>query len=117
MGKPGEMAVDAARKDIAAAISKFVQMAHQAVEDLTPEDVKAGFSLSQREAPMWTNLVSRVVTSAARSETEHPSTVNNTLQLVMVERASSTEKWLETVEGLKKKKQLPPIDVEPEPKK
>lgn len=104
MGKTADQATEAARKDIAAVIRRFTDIAHKAVEKLTDEDIQAGFSMCASEAPKWTSMVERVVGSAARSETTHPTQINQSLSLVMVGKAESTEKWLESVQAVQKKK-------------
>lgn len=116
MGKPADLAIDEAKKDIAAVVRRFTEIAAIAVAKLTPDEIAAGFALPLKDAPKWTGLVERIVSAAARGETSNPSTVNNSLQLVMVGKAASTEQWLEAVQGLAPKR-LPPIDVKPEPKK
>ena len=111
MGKTADQATEAARKDIAAVIRRFTEIAHQAVEHLTPEDVQAGFGMSASEAPKWTNLVERVVGSAARSETAHPTMINQSLSLVMVGKAATTDQWLDSVRSLQRKA-LPVVEAE-----
>jgi hypothetical protein len=105
------------RRDIAATINRMVEVANLAVADLTDEDVKMGFNAPKRDAPAWTDLVTRIVSGAAR--TENPTTVNNNLQLVMVGRAASLEDWkaqAKQVEEDKRKRIAAIIDV-PEPAK
>lgn len=90
-------------------------MASLAVEDLTDKEIKEGFALPKKEAPAWTGLVEKLVSAAAKGETSNPTTVNNSLQLVMVGKAESTDKWIEQVNGLRKKR--PVIDVPAKDKK
>lgn len=121
MGKTADQATEAARKDIATVIRRFTDIAHTAVAKLTDEDIQAGFAMSASEAPKWTSMVERVVGSAARSETTHPTQINQSLQLVMVGKAENTDKWLESVRSLQRKT-LPPVEavdveVAEEPKK
>lgn len=113
MGKTADQATEAARKDIAAVIRRFTDIAHTAVAHLSDEEIQAGFSLSASEAPKWTNMVERVVGSAARSETTHPTQINQSLSLVMVGKAENTDKWLESVRSLQRKAlPSPVVDVE-----
>lgn len=120
MGKTDLEVISAVKRDIASTINRMVEVANIAVADLTEEEVKAGFRAPSKDAPAWTGLVTRIATSAARSETEHPTTVNNNLQLVMVGRAESTSQWLESVEtakAIEKRRKLAAIDVPAEEKK
>lgn len=118
MGKTEDTILAEVRKDIAAVVNKLTEIAHTAVASLTEEDIKAGFAAPTKEAPQWTRLVERVVGAAARSETTKPTQVNNSLNLVIVGKAPSTQAWLDQVKEAKaQQKQLEAIDVAAEPAK
>jgi hypothetical protein len=104
VGKTADQATEAARKDIAAVIRRFTDIAHTAVANLTEEDIQQGFALPAGDAPKWTNMVERVVGAAARAEAAAPTQINNSLSLVMVGKAESTDKWLEAVQAVQRKK-------------
>jgi hypothetical protein len=113
VGKTADQQIERAKHDIAAVVNRFTSMAFKAVEDLTDEQIKEGFAKPSVEAPVWTKLVDRVVAAAARSETERP-TVRQSLNLIMVGRAESTDKWLESVRAEQaEQRQLEAIDVAP----
>ena len=117
MGKTDEQQRADVRRDIAATVNRMVEVANLAVADLSDEKIKEGFAAPKRDAPAWTDLVTRIVSGAAR--TENPTTVNNNLQLVMVGRAASLEDWkaqAKQVEEDKRKRIAAIIDVKPEEK-
>jgi hypothetical protein len=100
-----------AKADVAALVAKAVSLAAQALEGRDADEVRMAFSLPGKEAPKWTDLVTSVAKASAKSETDRPLEIRQTLNVVMVARDSSTAEWVQRARGALDVPELPALEA------
>lgn len=100
MGKTSRQIVDEAKTDVAELVRRAVSMAAQALDGRDAAEVRDAFSLPSKEAPAWTGLVVAVAKASAKSETEKPRELRQTLNVVMVGRDDTTAEWVDRAKKL-----------------
>ena len=106
-----------AKLDIDRVIRRAMRVANVALKNLSDEQVIAGMAAGGADAPAWTRLVTQVVSSKIKAEAQLPTPVQQTLNIVLVDRAKNVADWQQMVEEYKQNqpKLAAPIDVVPRP--
>ncbi len=93
MSKPVEDAIESARDAVAKAVQASMRAITIGIGDRTHEDIKDAFKYGPKDAPLWAHAAVRIAAGVIKAEQASP-TVNTSLNIVLVEKASR-EEWLQ----------------------